>query len=346
MRAALGWAMEQDDPELGLELVGALHQWFHWYAVGEGRRGAEALLARPGASRRTTGRAKVLRTAAGLAYVQTDYRAAARCGGESVALFRALGNQHDVMWAQVWLVVSFAGPVTGQQTYERACALGAACVAYYRQVGDLWHLAASLLGLGILVSSRGDVAGARSLVEESATLFRELGDSWWGGAALYNLALLALREGDHHAARGFCEETLELSLKAGNRGYTGFSLHLLAHLLQREGEHTRAEPLLREALLRLRELGVTRETAWCLDGLAGRGPRPRAGRAGGATVRSSSGAARDGSRARTCVIARAHGAGDHGAPRGARGRALHRRLGRGPRCLARRRRRPGPAEYE
>ena len=114
MRAALGWAMEQDDPELGLELVGALHQWFHWYAVGEGRRGAEALLARPGASRRTTGRAKVLRTAAGLAYVQTDHRAAARRRRECVALFRALGPQHEWMWALAWPVVPFGAPVNGQ----------------------------------------------------------------------------------------------------------------------------------------------------------------------------------------------------------------------------------------
>ena len=48
IRAALRLALEEDDPEIGLRLVGALWMWFLRRLLVEGRRWAEELLAHPG----------------------------------------------------------------------------------------------------------------------------------------------------------------------------------------------------------------------------------------------------------------------------------------------------------
>ena len=268
VRAALAWALEQEDPDLGLHLLGALHLWLWRYMVSEGRRWAEELLAQPGAARRTPGRAKALLAAAVLAWGQTDYRVATRRAGESAALFRALGDRREAMWAQAWLVATLSRHRTGRRAYERACALGAECVAYYRAAGDRWRLAAALLVCGMLVLRGGERAEARPLVEESAALFRALGDSWWAGAALRILGDLALAQRDHLAARSFFEQTLRLMREGGDAGNAAHSRQRLAYLLQRGGEHARAAALLREALVLQRQVGSPQGIAACLDGLA------------------------------------------------------------------------------
>jgi predicted ATPase/DNA-binding XRE family transcriptional regulator len=221
VRAALRWASEEGDPELGLRVMGALQLWHYRFVVSEGRRWVEGLLNRPVATRRTPGRAKALVTATILAFVQSDYRAATCRAGESIALWRALGDKNELAWAQAWLAAAYTGRADaragGPGPHQRVCAIGAASVAHLRRVGDRWRLAGALLALGILLLSGEEDVRARPLLEESAAHFRALGDSWWGAAPLLNLGVLAVRARNERAARTLFEDGLRMSREGATR---------------------------------------------------------------------------------------------------------------------------------
>ena len=57
IRAALGWSLAQDEPELGMRLVGVLWMWFQRRLTIEGRQWADDLLAHTRAQRSTSARA-------------------------------------------------------------------------------------------------------------------------------------------------------------------------------------------------------------------------------------------------------------------------------------------------
>jgi predicted ATPase/class 3 adenylate cyclase len=93
-RAALTWAIDNDEAELGMRLGFAL--WRFWHQRGhlrEGRQWFERLLALPTATARTTARAKGLTGAAGVAYWQNDYQAAAAWYSETEEIYRELGDK-------------------------------------------------------------------------------------------------------------------------------------------------------------------------------------------------------------------------------------------------------------
>ena len=92
IRAALRFSIEQDDPELGLRLVGALWMWFLRRLLVEGRSWAEDLLAHPGAGQRTAARASALFAAGHFAWLQGDVRTMRTRLDESVAIRRDLSD--------------------------------------------------------------------------------------------------------------------------------------------------------------------------------------------------------------------------------------------------------------
>jgi predicted ATPase/class 3 adenylate cyclase len=96
-RAALAWAIEAGEAEIGLRLGYAL--WRFWQQRGffrEGRSWFDRLLEMPGAAAPTAARAKGLTGAAGIAYWQNDYPATLAWYEEAEAIVRGLGDR-------VWL---------------------------------------------------------------------------------------------------------------------------------------------------------------------------------------------------------------------------------------------------
>ncbi|HZQ36629.1 MAG TPA: helix-turn-helix domain-containing protein [Dehalococcoidia bacterium] len=271
MRAALDWTVVHE-PELGLCLVSDLQLWIYRFMVAEGRRRVEALLVAPGVDPRSAGRAGALVTAAILAFVQSDVRAARRWAGEAVARWRYLGEPAEHAWAQAWLVaaVSLRGAWYAKRgrPYQVAAAVGVASVASFRRLGDRWGLAASLLAYGIFLFSGGDHIAGRPVLEECAALFQALGDAWWGAAPLMHLSCLALAEGTDRRARGLLEEGLRLSRDGGDKNNIAHFLDLLARVLEHQGEYGHALVHMRESLELRREIGSVAGIAACLDGFA------------------------------------------------------------------------------
>src|SRR5262249_34978001 len=96
-RSALAWGLEAgEDGELALRLAGSLSDfWQMRLSLSEGRGWLERALRRSTELRpgdRTRARAKVLRGAAALAYLQVDHAAALPLAEEGLAIARELGD--------------------------------------------------------------------------------------------------------------------------------------------------------------------------------------------------------------------------------------------------------------
>ena len=99
LRAALRWAVEGGDVEVGLRTAGALWDyWHYWAELREGRGWLESLLALHAAALAGPARAKALGGLAALVYWQGDPDRAWALYEEALAIYRQIGD--DAMIAQ------------------------------------------------------------------------------------------------------------------------------------------------------------------------------------------------------------------------------------------------------
>jgi tetratricopeptide (TPR) repeat protein len=261
---ALRWWEAWGAAEEGLRLGAALRSFWHLRGhQSEGRDWLTAFLALPAPAVFGGVRAKALRTASNLAYLQGDHPTARRLAQGSLALSREVGDQRGCARAIFVLTL-----VAQRERDPAARALAEEAVAYARAAGDSHTLAHSLWILGIAVA-RSDPDGARAALEESLALFRALGDPWQCSVALNALAGLAHGAGARAEARRRYQEALALRRGVGDRRGIAIVLHNLGVLAAQEGDATRATERFREGLVLFRDVGDRHGVAWCLAGLAG-----------------------------------------------------------------------------
>lgn len=207
LRAALGWAVERQEAELGLRLGGALGRF--WVVHGhlqEGRQRLESVLALTDAEARTSSRASALTALGVLARTQGDYSYARRQLEESRDIANELGSP-----AALASALNNLGNVhLLEEDYGRAEALLGESLALWRQVGSRPGMGASLNNLGLVAIVRGELERARSLYEEVLEINRELGSTRGEALALGNLALVALHGQDYSRAGPLLGECLVL----------------------------------------------------------------------------------------------------------------------------------------
>jgi non-specific serine/threonine protein kinase len=125
--------------------------------------------------------------------------------------------------------------------------------------------AQALLGAGTLAWRQGDLAAARTLLEESAVLWRGQDDPGGLAEALHVLGHVRFDQRDHLAARTLFEESLQAYRRAGD---TTGSLPLLGDLglvAYHEGADAAADGILRESLALYREHGLKDRVAGALN---------------------------------------------------------------------------------
>jgi predicted ATPase/class 3 adenylate cyclase/DNA-binding XRE family transcriptional regulator len=237
LRAALGWACERREAEIGLRLVAAL--WRFWDMRGhlrEGRASAERVLALD-VSELEAGTAG---TAVGV--VPAKVRARARLALGRLALW-----QGDSSAATPWL--------------EQALVLG-------QSVGDHHTTANALNSLGVIARDQGDLERARACFEESLALMRAVGDLGASATVLIYLGNLAVYPGDLERAAAAFTEALALFRQVGDRTNISVCLANLGEMARMRGELAEAEVLGREALALDWEIGDRRRCAEALEMLA------------------------------------------------------------------------------
>nr|MBA3472253.1 AAA family ATPase [Rubrobacter sp.] len=240
LRAALTWALERGEADLGLWFGGALGEfWYMSGHLGEGRRWLEAALANSDDAPPTPARTKALARAGWLAWEQGDYERSVALSQASLALSRELEDEAGAVAALSNLAwAAFLG-----NDLEKASALTEEAVTLGRALGDTGGVARALLILGLIAVVRRDHERAMALYQESLTLAREAGDGFALAISLGMGAFASLGRGNNRRARALCEEGFVLSQQPRVMNVTAFLLHASAALAGSEGQPARSARL-------------------------------------------------------------------------------------------------------
>jgi predicted ATPase/transcriptional regulator with XRE-family HTH domain len=256
LRAALRWAREHDQQEIGLRLAGALGRF--WYTRGhlsEGRAWLEGGLAFVGPAMPSWGsggdssvsrtvpnavRAKVLDWAGDLAWVQGDYGPAVAMLEEALALSQADGDKARASGALITL-----GDVACEQgDYTRAAACYEESLALSRELRDPFRIARALFVLGELDYYRGNLDRAAALLEDSLALMRRAGSTSHVAQELTVLGRVALAQRNFVRAATLCREGLPLHRQLGDLRRIAESLEALGMAISAQGHPNRGARLL------------------------------------------------------------------------------------------------------
>jgi len=238
LRAALTWALAQDEVALALRIAGAL--WRFWIYHGDyagWRRVIEAALARAvGAAVPASVRAKALNAAGWLAHHQWDFVGTTTLNEESLRLARAGSDPLVIRNALIGL---------GKAAHERgrpadAIPLLQEAVDICRALEGTPFLAPSLFSLSLSLADVGEAAPAGDILEEALALFRAQGEKYIAAEAALRLGYNALSRGERQRATALFGESLQLSRETGHRLGLVYGLEGLAAASAVAGQAERA----------------------------------------------------------------------------------------------------------
>ncbi len=253
LRAALAYARERGDAEMGVRLVAALWRfWYIWCRLGEGRGWLGefvALSARADVD--ASARTDALVGLASIAYAQTDYDQVEVVAEQTVAATRALDDRLNLARS----LNNLGGVARYRSDFARAEALFAEGVALARALGDRWTLAVSLHNLADVARLRGAYERAAALTGESLVLARAIEDRWMIAQALLTLGLIARDRGEAAEATALLAEGLAIARGLGHTRDIALALTGLGLVAEARGDLDRAAALCAESLALLRPLG-------------------------------------------------------------------------------------------
>ncbi|HLJ66188.1 MAG TPA: tetratricopeptide repeat protein [Chloroflexota bacterium] len=284
LRAALTWALRQDDASFGLRFGAALSRfWFRSGMLAEGRDWLDSLLTRFGtihSSDLEPACAEALYGAASIAFLQADFDRGMALGREALEMMRrieddlgvagvlnALGttarnrghlDEADGYYQESLTLYRQIGDTVGMSVVlnnmgtaalaagelERAAELQEESLALRRRAGDLWGVANLLNNMGDVACALGNLDRAQLLCDESLSLRRELGDQYGCAAALTTMGDIARARGDDVHAARCYAESLSTSLEQGDRGLVVTNIEGLAGVALQRGDSDRALRLL------------------------------------------------------------------------------------------------------
>lgn len=269
IRAALGWALENQRIEAGLRLAIALFQfWEVRNYRQEGLVWFERLLAQAKEDVPLAIHASACTYAAFLAEFHGDAPAAITYGRKAVDLGEAAGDEGKAI-----LGFALAGLATGMKAagdYQALYALEQEFVERFRGMGDEY---AYYVGMGVLVQGQtalllGKYEVARALLHEALTLAREAGDTYRIAIALDYIGDLARCEQKYAEAKPAYEQSITLLRQIGADRDLASLLHNLGHTYLHLGSIGRAESCFNESLTIHLAQQNTAGVAECLIGFA------------------------------------------------------------------------------
>ena len=238
MRAALSWSLEAE-PQITLRLGVALARFWETRSYySEGSAWLEAALRKNQHANAAT-RAKALSEAGTSAWHRGDYDLAIAFHGESLTLYRELGDE---------LGVAFALMCLGTQelengSLERATSLFEEALALSRKIGDKRTSAMILANLGQVERYRGNHARAIALNTEALSLFKDLEDSSMVAEILSATGRDTAYHGAYETAVGLIGEGLPLARDLKNGYCVAHCLEGLAALAAAKANWVRAARL-------------------------------------------------------------------------------------------------------
>ena len=246
-RAAMTWALEVGDFDLGLRLGGALWMFWRWAGMFmQGQAWLDAAVA-AGTASDVGVRLQGLWGAVWLAYHQGDYR---RTGELGARMLSELGDGGDAVQRRNALTLVGNAALAEGRVGDALDALGEA-VAITESSDVTWHHATSLLNLGTARMHAGDVAAARDLFEGAQAIYEALGDRHFFARTLIQIGYAELQTSGPETAAPAIARAMEIVADIGDTW--GIVEGLEAVATMRSLRQPRSTVLLAAAAARLRE---------------------------------------------------------------------------------------------
>ncbi|HJT59610.1 MAG TPA: tetratricopeptide repeat protein [Ktedonobacteraceae bacterium] len=208
------------------------------------------------------GMANILRLQGTLAQVRNNYKIARRLLEEALSLYQACGDVHRVVVTRD----SLAQVAIAQGDYNRARLLLEESLAAYRALGEQYNTAYPLYLLARThFFSRGELAKARSMAEESLTLFSEVGNRRLMAHVRNLLGQILLVGGEDGIAGTLFEESLATFRAIGDRSGIAEVEMSLGRLAAYQGDNQAALTRYEESWNLLQTIGAKELNAACLE---------------------------------------------------------------------------------
>lgn len=254
LRAALTTLLAHGPPELAAAMACALGAF--WQRHGhyrEGRGWLEQVLAQlePTAAPAAL-RARTLQNAATLAYRQGDRSTARQWLDESLAIYRAAGDQAGlarVFYDLGWIAID-------QAEWQEATRLNQESLGYAQRAGDPCAVYSALTNLGWAQMCLGAWDTAALLFDQGHELAQQAGHLKGIAVAQANLGWIALHQGDPTRAARLARESLQQCHLLGEREVLAECLEILAAVCMAEDDAKRATDLHAAAIALWKRLQV------------------------------------------------------------------------------------------
>jgi predicted ATPase len=224
VRAALDWALETGELELGLRLAIAVEQSWVTQNPREGYQRTAAFLERGGGTVQGILLADALRVCAGCTYVVGEHELGTEFIERSLEEYRRLGDEVGIGH----MLMRVAVEATRVGDNERAMALANESLERCARAGYRRGEPQALLVLANVAFNEGRLDTALQHLRRSAQLSHEIGFTWWEAAMLGGVAEGELGLGLVAEAAASARQALAVARSIGDRQGSVWALGLLA----------------------------------------------------------------------------------------------------------------------
>ena len=254
LHAALSWAIEHGEAEVGLRMaIGLAYFWYFRGHYSEARTLRSAILALPAGLELDALRAEMLHGIGMMGLNLGDYDRARAALDEGLTIARRVGD-HTLL---IPILVTLGFVTRVQCEYETARPVLEEGIALARPAGDTFHTAMGVHHLGLAAfEADGDLTTASSLNEEALALYGQLGNRRMIGVVRLAMGRIARARGDFAEARAQVVEALSLHLQVGEQGLIPFILYVRAAIDADDGRVGPAVELAGAAAALARTLGT------------------------------------------------------------------------------------------
>ncbi len=230
--AALEWAEEKKEAELGLQLAGFARLWHVRGQMSEAEQWMERMLA-------------------------LDLRA------------RVRGEQTAPLTLRIAILYGFGRTqVRHGRTEHSAEVYANEALRLARSIGDQHGMCNAYATLGMIAQANGKLDEAERAYIESDALARQLKHSGLLSRAMSHLSDVASMRGDLERATALLEEALANARVSGMTWDIPIMTAMLGHLARQQQRHDLAKARYREGLTLLSTFDSPAYIAWCLEGYA------------------------------------------------------------------------------
>lgn len=257
IRAALDWALAQENQALGLNLASSLYLF--WQSRGyfkEAYQYLKALLDLPSSSKNVGSEneivfARGLTVAGALSLAQSEYEEAKTLLDDALVRWRNYDDKQGLADA-----LSFLGMWAREQNSSTSAqAFFEEALELYKELNDKLGQATALNEIGVLEAQFGDRAVAEKIFRETLPLYEALGNTRGLSYATGNVAIVTDLQGRTQEAVPLYQKSLELKREIGDRiGVTNSLANLAMVIMQDDPEAARKK--LQESMQIVHELGA------------------------------------------------------------------------------------------